>query len=493
MAIGGSLVVSTPPAMPHVDLSERDLVRDEHGRLDAGVARLLHVVGGRGRAERAPEHALAGQIEVAAVLEHRAGDDLAERLVLKVEAGDETVERRGEHVRVARLGVRSVGAGEGDAVAADDRRLAGARAHGFLPREGRAREDTDRRLHHRSRVGYNFCSNPCRATLEGSLSLDDRSLSAVHPDAARPAARRAASVCRVPSPCAASSPATPVLAGPVALGAAPGGRLLAPTAAVLAALDADARVLAHGPAQTAADDGGLSTTLWDPRRRRASRVSARSSSTPRASARPTAEGGVLLPSPDHPPARCQRAPARPRDDAARLRMASASGLAQRSLEGFVRSAAKELGSGATGQLVYVAPAARASSSRRCASCSPAGPPTSTGRSCASDRRRAARAPSAPRRRSTGSSRSPGRSALVTGASRGIGEAIAQTLARDGAHVVCLDVPAQGEALAAVANAIGGSTLAAGHHRRRRPGRDRRASARAPRRRGRGRPQRRRHP
>ncbi len=52
----------------------------------------------------------------------------------------------------------------------------------------------------------------------------------------------------------------------------------------------------------------------------------------------------------------------------------------------------------------------------------------------------------------------GKQALVTGAARGIGAAIASTLARDGASVVLADLPAAGQALAEVANRIGGSTL-----------------------------------
>jgi 3-oxoacyl-[acyl-carrier protein] reductase len=49
-------------------------------------------------------------------------------------------------------------------------------------------------------------------------------------------------------------------------------------------------------------------------------------------------------------------------------------------------------------------------------------------------------------------------ALVTGASRGIGEAIATVLARDGAHVVGVDVPGQQGDLDAAMSRIGGSSL-----------------------------------
>ncbi|MBT1001814.1 3-oxoacyl-ACP reductase [Paenarthrobacter sp. DKR-5] len=52
----------------------------------------------------------------------------------------------------------------------------------------------------------------------------------------------------------------------------------------------------------------------------------------------------------------------------------------------------------------------------------------------------------------------GKVAVVTGAARGIGAAIARTLHRDGATVIAVDVPAAGDALAAVANEVRGTAL-----------------------------------
>ncbi|MCY1284472.1 3-oxoacyl-[acyl-carrier-protein] reductase [compost metagenome] len=125
--------------------------------------------------------------------------------------------------------------------------------------------------------------------------------------------------------------------------------------------------------------------------------------------------------------------------------------AQRALEGFSRSLAKEIRRGGTVQLLYVGKGAEdqlEGALRFFLS------PKSAYVSGQVLRL-------APCAAQVGDWSKPlvGKRALVTGASRGIGAAIAETLARDGAEVVLLDVPAAKTALDALAARLGGRGLA----------------------------------
>jgi 3-oxoacyl-[acyl-carrier protein] reductase len=223
-------------------------------------------------------------------------------------------------------------------------------------------------------------------------------------------------------------PGQALLTGPALLGAAPGGRLEQVVAGVLRACQAEI-------AEAADDETRYGALVFD------------------ASGIEDSTGLRAVHAFLHPVIRRVRANGRvlvlgtPPEAAASPRAATA----QRALEGFVRSVGKEVGGGATAQLLYVAPGAEAGAE-------------SSLRFLLSSR--SAYVDGQVVRVAGGASTPPadwaqplaGEVALVTGAARGIGASIAEVLARDGAEVVCLDVGAMGEELARTANRVGGSAL-----------------------------------
>ena len=127
--VGGGVYAAADAGL---DATQGDSVCNLHQGSQAGAAGHLQVKSRGGGGQCGTDNGLAGQVEVAGVLQDGAGDDLAQFFALQTVASHQTIDGSGQHVLVRRIRVFLVGTGERDAVAAENGDLAGCSvSHSF--------------------------------------------------------------------------------------------------------------------------------------------------------------------------------------------------------------------------------------------------------------------------------------------------------------------------------------------------------------------------